>query len=79
MPNVVWHIGRKRVVAYLRPYLELSADFSLAWRKVKRWKDRYGLPLLYQPNGTPYLDAEEFHLWWGLYLEKSKEIEAKRN
>lgn len=74
----VWHIGRKRIVAYLRPYIDLSPDPNLAWRKVRRWRDKYGLPLLYQPNGAPCLDAQEFQLWWRLYLDKKEEIEAEK-
>ena len=73
----VWHIGRKRIVAYLRPYIDLSPDFDIAWRKVRRWREKYGLPIFNQPNTTPYLDAEEFHLWCQIYLDKKEEIEAE--
>ena len=74
----VWHIGRKRIIAYLRPYLDLSWDNAVAWRKIRRWRDNYGLPILHQPSGVPYLDTQELQLWWRLYLDKKEEIETEK-
>jgi hypothetical protein len=67
-----WHIGRKAIIKYLKPYLALSDDQYMAWKKVRRWRINYGLPILSQPTNKPYIDAEEFETWWKEYLENRK-------
>ncbi len=75
----VWHVGRKAIIEYLRPYLDLSDDFTVAWRKVRRWRINYGLPILHQPNTIPYIDPEEFVMWWKTYLKKRKAQQVGKN
>lgn len=68
----IWHVGRKAIIAYLKPYLGLNPDPVVAWRKVRRWRIDYGLPILSQPTEKPYIDPEEFEKWWKNYLEQRK-------
>ncbi|MGO9146121.1 MAG: hypothetical protein ACLQDF_07110 [Desulfomonilia bacterium] len=63
-----WHVGRKKIIAYLRPYLDLPENPIYAWQKVKRWRRRYSLVVETQPNGKPYIDEDFFRLWWIEYL-----------
>ena len=70
--NATWHIGRKAIIEYLRPYLDLSEDQDIAWNKVRRWKRRYSLPVETQPNGKPYIDEAVFSLYWSRYLRALK-------
>ncbi len=67
-----WHIGRKAIIAFLRPYLDLPDKPENAWQKVCRWRDRYGLPIEYQPNGKPYLDQAVFFEYWRIFLKKQQ-------
>lgn len=67
-----WHVGRKAIIEYLRPYLDLSEDQDIAWNKVRRWKRRYSLPVETQPNGKPYIDEAVFSLYWSRYLRALK-------
>ncbi len=69
----VWYIGRKAIIQYLRPYLDLSPDIHMAWQKVRRWRIRYGLPIEVQPNDKPYIDPAMFEAWWSRYLHKRHE------
>ncbi len=61
---ISWYIGRKAIIAFLGPFLDLSNDQVIAWNKVRRWKRRYGMPIEVQPNGKPYLDEAVFFTWW---------------
>jgi hypothetical protein len=63
-----WHVGRKKIIAYLRPYLDLPQKHESAWQKVKRWRRHCGLPIDTQPNGKPYIDEDMFKMWWTEYL-----------
>lgn len=65
-----WHIGRKAIIAYLRPYLDLPDSLEFAWRKILRWKQRYGLPVESQPNGKPYVDQAVFLLYWSRFQKR---------
>jgi hypothetical protein len=64
MPH--WHKGRKAIIAFLTPFLEIPPSSSLfvAWQKVRRHRDKYGLPIETQPNGKPYIDEVVFFLYW---------------
>ena len=62
-----WQVGRKEIVAFLRPYIKLNPDADKAWRTVRRWRIRYGLPIDTQPNGKPYIDPPRFTRWWNRY------------
>jgi len=72
LKGATWHIGRKAIIEYLRPYLDLSEDQDIAWNKVRRWKRRYSLPVETQPNGKPYIDEAVFSLYWSRYLRALK-------
>lgn len=74
----IWHIGRKAIISYLRPYLGLSPDKDTAWFMVRRWRIRYRLPIQTQPNGKPFLDPAEFELWWARYSKRRDRIILKR-
>lgn len=65
-----WHIGRKAMIEYLRPFLDLSDDLTIAWNKVRRWRRRYGLPVAVQPNGKPYIDEADFEMYWARFMKK---------
>lgn len=58
-----WHIGRKEIIAYLRPYLGLSDDQETAWNMIRRWRINYGLPVKKQPNGKPSICESVFISW----------------
>lgn len=75
----LWHVGRKAIIEYLRPYLALSMDQTIAWQKIRRWRMRYGLPILAQPTDKPYIDPEEFERWWKTYLENRKAREGEKS
>jgi len=64
----VWYVGRKAIIQYLRPYLDLSPDIHMAWQKIRRWRIKYGLPIDSQPNMRPYIDPAVFEAWWDRYL-----------
>lgn len=72
----IWYVGRKEICAYLRPYLSLSKDTAMAWQKVRRWRIKYGLPILKQPTDKPYIDPEEFQRWWKEYLRNREARET---
>ncbi len=59
-----WHVGRKAIIAYLRPYLNLSEDSEVAWNMIRRWRKHYELPIDTQPNGKPYVDPDVFSRYW---------------
>lgn len=65
-----WHIGRKAIIAFLTPILDLSDDFDIAWRKVRRWKKGYCMPIELGPNRRPYIDEEVFESWWVTFCHK---------
>ena len=65
-----WHIGRKAIIEYLRPYLDLPEDLKTAWQKVRRWRLRYGLPIESQPNGKPYVDQGVFLEYWSKFSKR---------
>ena len=58
-----WHVGRKEIIAYLRPFIKLPQNPAYAWQKVKRWRRRYCLPIEIQLNGKPYIDEVFFHIF----------------
>ncbi|HNY71664.1 MAG TPA: hypothetical protein PKH14_12835 [Syntrophorhabdus sp.] len=60
----IWHIGRKAIISFLQPYLDLPNKPEYAWQKIKRWRKRYALPIETQPNGKPYIDESVFFLYW---------------
>ena len=68
-----WHIGRKAIILFLRPYIGLSNDHDVAWNMVRRWRKHQGLGdiIRSQPNGRPYIDEAEFEMWWQKFLERS--------
>lgn len=71
-----WHVGRKAIIAYLDPFLSLAPDPAMAWKKIRRWRIRYGLPIDTQPSGKPYIDPDRFVRWWNHYqinVKKAKE------
>ena len=72
MTDCCWHIGRKAIIAYLEPFLDLPADPFCAWQKVRRWRNRYGLPIESQPNRKPYIDASVFEAYWINFQKKIK-------
>ncbi len=59
------HIGRKAIVAYLEPFLKLPENHESAWKKVKKWRNRFhDFPIHTLPNRKPFLDELEFESWW---------------
>ncbi len=72
-----WCVGRKAIICYLRPYLGLSDDLHTAWRMVRRWRQRYALPIDNQPNGKPYLDPVIFDAFWSRFIEIRREKKKK--
>ena len=70
------YIGRKPIIAYLKPLIGLSDDQKMAWQKIRRWRIKYGLPVESQPNTSPYLDPATFEAWWQAYLEQKKSISS---
>lgn len=66
----IWHIGRKAIIEYLRPYLDLPSTHEYAWRKILRWRQKYGLPIESQPNGKPYIDQIVFLEYWSRFQKK---------
>ncbi len=67
-----WHVGRKAIIDYLKPYLALSDDTRTAWNMVRRWRMRYWTgTIIVQPlpNGKPALDPAAFESWWERYKE----------
>lgn len=71
-----WHIGRKGIIAYLTPFLDLSDDQATAWNKIRRWRRRYGLPVQLQPNGKPYVDEAVFEMYWKGFQRKTMKKRA---
>ncbi len=68
----VWHVGRKAIIDYLKPYLALSDDTRTAWNMVRRWRVRYWIDTVIiqpLPNGKPALDPAAFEQWWERYKE----------
>lgn len=66
-------VGMKEIVLYLRPYLGLANDLKQAWKMVKRWQMNYGLCVRQMPNNHPYIDKEEFEVYWAIYEQKMQE------
>ncbi len=75
----IWHIGRKAIIAYLRPYLGLSMNHEIAWNMIRRWKAKFKLPIETQPNRKPYIDPETFELYWLKYQERFKRLKNKQH
>jgi hypothetical protein len=69
------HNGRKEIGAFLRPYLNLVADFRTAWNKVVRWRVLYGLDrvIVTLPNGRIQLSEAEFQVWYEGYKARWRE------
>ena len=76
--STAWHVGRKAIIAYLRPYLGLSQDNETAWFMVRRWRIRYKLPVETMPNGKPCLDPAIFEIWWGKYQKRRDRIMLRK-
>lgn len=72
LKGATWHIGRKAIIAFLGPYLDLVEDPVHAWVKIRRWKRRYALPIETQPNGKPYIDEGVFFLYWSKFRKTRK-------
>ncbi len=70
--TVAWHIGRKAIIAFLTPFLDLPPNPIMAWKKVRRWNYRYSLPIEHQPNSKPYIDEATFFFWWEAYQRRIK-------
>jgi hypothetical protein len=70
----MWHIGRRAIIAYLRPFIGLSWDHEVAWHKIRRWKKRYYLPIDRQPNNKPYIDENTFELYWSRFQIRLREV-----
>jgi hypothetical protein len=68
--NAAWHVGRKEIIEYLRPYLDLPERQQYAWRKILRWRQKYGLPIEPQPNGKPFIDEVVFRKYWAGFRKK---------
>lgn len=68
--TVILHNGRKEIIAFLGPYLDLPPNPDSAWQKVTRWKKAYGLPIERKPNGTPFLDESVFRSYWIRFRKK---------
>ncbi len=67
-----WHVGRKAIIDYLKPYLALSDDTRTAWNMIRRWRVRYWMDTVIiqpLPNGKPALDPAAFEQWWKRYKE----------
>jgi len=69
--TATWIVGRKAIVAYLRPFLGLAEDVKPAWRALRRWIKKYNFRIRYLPNGIPYLDPIEFQVYWDAYLKRT--------
>lgn len=67
------HIGRKAVVRFLKARIDLSPDLETAWNKVRRWRRRYGLPVIADPNGRPSITEEDYAAWRRQYRERARE------
>ena len=72
-----WHVGRKEIIKYLRPYLGLSDNGEIAWNMVRRWRRRYALPVSNQPNGKPYIDPVIFKAFWNRFEEICRDKQRK--
>ncbi|MDD5007472.1 MAG: hypothetical protein PHU49_08010 [Syntrophorhabdaceae bacterium] len=60
-------VGRKAIIAYLRPFLNLPMNEDSAWQKVKRYRKNYVLPVERFLNGKPFVDPYWFKYWFLLY------------
>ncbi len=67
---VALHNGRKEIIEFLGPYLDLPVNYESAWQKVSRWKRAYGLPIERKPNGTPFLDEAVFNAYWANFRKR---------
>jgi hypothetical protein len=67
--------GTKALVPFLRRFIDLHAEKDEAWRTVKRWRKKYGLPIEYAPNDMPYMKENRFYTWW----EKNKSNVPRRS
>lgn len=52
-------VGVKSIIPYLRAFMSLNEDHVKAWRTIKDWKKRYGLPIHEGLNGQPSVIPEE--------------------
>lgn len=52
-------VGVKNIIPYLKAFMSLNDDHVKAWRTIKDWKKRYGLPIHESLNGQPSVIPEE--------------------
>jgi hypothetical protein len=52
-------VGTKAIVPFLRRFMDLNDDKAKAWRTIKDWKKKYGLPIHEEINGQPSVIPSE--------------------
>lgn len=62
-------VSSKRIVFFLRRFMNLHPDPGEAWRTIKRWKKKYDLPIHREINGQPSIIPEEIMLYFALSPE----------
>ena len=57
------HETRKGIIEYLSQHMAIPANPQTAWQKVRRWRDKYGLPIEWAVNGSPFIDERAYQRW----------------
>ena len=68
--------GRKEIIEYLRPYLDLPERQDMAWQKIRRWKrvkPGFALVIITMPTGKLQMDTNDFISWYEDYKREWRE------
>ena len=57
-------VGTRRIVPFLRYFMDLNDDGKKAWRTVKAWKKSYNLPIHEELNHQPSVIPSEIVLFF---------------
>jgi hypothetical protein len=63
--------GRKNIIPYFLQQFSF-AETKNPWQTIRDWKQRFGFPIRYLPNGKPYVIPSEVVTWAIAYDEKRK-------
>lgn len=69
--------GRKSIIEFFQSTFDFPKTKN-PWQTVRSWKNRFGFPIRYLPNGQPYLIPSEAVRWAIIYDDKRKKTVSKK-
>jgi len=65
--------GKKNIIPFFLEQFNFE-ETKDPWQTIRDWKQRFGFPIRYLPNGQPYIIPSEAVKWAITYDEKRKEL-----